>query len=125
MTPEDARSFAVRWAEAWNNRDIVAVLVDFHDNVVFTSPTALAVVGVGTVRGKEPLRAYWTAALGRISSLRFFVDRVLWDPEHRELAIIYTSQIDGTTKRVSENLTFDSRGRVVSAEVFHGVAEKR
>ena len=125
MTPEDARSFAMRWAEAWNSRDIEAVLVDFHDNVVFTSPTALAVVGVGTVRGKGPLRAYWAKALGRISSLRFFVDRVLWDPDRRELAITYTSQIDGTTKRVSENLTFDSSGRVVSAEVFHGVVEQR
>jgi hypothetical protein len=115
----------VRWAEAWNNRDIEAVLEEFHDNVVFTSPTALAVVGVGTVRGKESLRAYWTTALGRIGALRFLVDRVLWDPERRELAIIYTSQIDGTTKRVSENFTFDSSGRVVSAEVFHGVAEQR
>jgi hypothetical protein len=77
------------------------------------------------VGGKEQLRAYWTAALGRIGSLRFFVDRVLWDPQHRELAIIYTSQVDGSTKRVSENLTFDSAGRVVAAEVFHGVAEQR
>ena len=86
---------------------------------------ALTVVGVGTVRGKQSLRAYWKTALGRISSLRFFVDRVLWDPEHHELAIIYTSQIDGTTKRVSENLTFDLSERVVAAEVFHGVAEQR
>jgi steroid delta-isomerase len=125
MTPEDARSFAVRWAEAWNNRDIEAVLVDFHDNVIFTSPTALAVVGVSTLRGKQPLRAYWTTALGRISSLRFSIDRVLCDPEHREVAIIYTSQIDGTTRRVSENLTFDTSGRVVAAEVFHGAAEQR
>jgi hypothetical protein len=52
------------------------------------------------------------------------VDRVLWDPAHRELAIIYTSQVDGMTKRVSENLTFDSSGRVVAAEVFHGAAEQ-
>jgi hypothetical protein len=125
MTPDDARAFAARWAGAWNDRDIEAVLVDFHDNVVFTSPTAVAVVGVATVRGKEALRAYWTAALGRIGSLRFVVDQVLWDPEHRVLAIIYTSEINGTTKRVSENLTFDSTGRVVAAEVFHGVAESR
>jgi hypothetical protein len=122
MTPDDARTFAVRWAEAWNNRDIEAVLADFDENVVFSSPTALAVAGVGTVHGKEALRAYWTAALARVSSLRFIVTRVLWDPEHRELAIIYTSEINGATKRVSENLTVDRTGRVVAAEVFHGVA---
>jgi len=125
MTPEEARAFALRWNEAWNHRDLDAVLADFADNVVFTSPTALVVTGAGTVRGKEGLRAYWTKALGRIRSLRFVVDRVLWDPEHQELAIIYTSEIDGTTKRVSENLTIDRTGRVVAAEVFHGVSSAK
>jgi len=52
------------------------------------------------------------------------VDRVVWDSQNRELAIIYTSEIDGTTKRVSENLTFDQAGRVVAAEVFHGVTRQ-
>lgn len=33
----------------------------------------------------------------------------------------YTSAIDGQSKRVSENLTFDEHGQVVSAEVFHGI----
>jgi hypothetical protein len=39
----------------------------------------------------------------------------------RELAIIYTADIDGKSRRVSENLTFDESGRVTAAEVFHGV----
>jgi ketosteroid isomerase-like protein len=122
MTREDGETFARRWADAWNARAIERVLEHFHQNVVFTSPTALAIVGSPTVRGKEALRAYWAAALGRIGSLHFTVDRVLWDPVRRELGIIYTSKIDGHTKRVSENLTFDESGQVVSAEVFHGVS---
>jgi ketosteroid isomerase-like protein len=121
VTTDDARTFAVRWAEAWNRRDIEQVLAHFHDDVVFTSPTALAVMGTPTVRGKESLRAYWTTALSRLTSLRFTVDRVAWDPQTRELAIIYTSETDGKARRVSENLVFDSAGRVVIAEVFHGV----
>ncbi len=65
----------------------------------------------------------WTACcVGRIASLHFTVDRVLWDPVRRELGIIYTSEIDDNTKRVSENLTFDESGQVVAAEVFHGVS---
>ena len=121
MTTDDARTFAVRWDEAWNRRDIEQVLAHFHDDVVFTSPTALAVMGTPTVRGKESLRAYWTTALSRLTSLRFTVDRVAWDPQTRELAIIYTSETDGKARRVSENLVFDSADRVVIAEVFHGV----
>ena len=120
MRREDGETFATRWAEAWNARSIETVLEHFHENVVFASPTALAVVGSPVVRGKDALRAYWTAALGRIGSLRFTVHRVVWDPVTRELGIVYTSAIDGNNKRVSENLTFNESGQVVSAEVFHG-----
>src|ERR1051325_34839 len=111
MTRETAETFAARWAEAGTRRAVEAVLEHFHEEVVFTSPTALAVVGSPVVRGKDALRAYWTAALARSSSLRFTLDRVLWDDARRELAIIYTSDIDGRAKRVSENLTFDESGQ--------------
>jgi ketosteroid isomerase-like protein len=121
MTRDNVEAFANRWAEAWNRRAVEEVLEHFHEDVVFTSPTALAVVGSPVVRGKAALREYWAAALSRVGSLLFTVDHVLWDSARRELAIIYTSAIDGKAKRVSENLTFDEDGRVIAAEVFHGV----
>ena len=121
MKREEARAFASRWADSWNQRDVEAVLAHFHDDVTFTSPTALAVVGSAKVQGKPALRDYWNTALKRIASLRFSLDRVAWDPDSRELAIVYTATIDGNSRRVSENLTFDAAGRVVTAEVFHGV----
>jgi ketosteroid isomerase-like protein len=121
MTGEHARAFADDWAAAWNELAVERVLAHFDENVSFTSPTALAVVGVPTVRGKQALREYWNKAVARIGSLRFTVDRVLWDASARELAIIYDSEIDGRKGRVSENLTFGADGLVVSAEVFHGV----
>lgn len=121
MTHEEAEAYAARWAEAWNSRDADAVLEDFAENVVFVSPTALAVVGTSTVRGKDALRAYWSKALGQISAIQFAVDRVLWDTSRRELAIIYTAAINGKSKRVSENLTFNADGKVMAAEVFHGI----
>jgi hypothetical protein len=120
MTRDEARAFADEWAAAWNDRAVERVLSRFDDDVSFTSPTALAVVGVATVRGKQALRDYWTTALARIGSLRFAVDRVSWDPLSRELAIIYVSDT-GRKMRVSENLVFGANGLVVSAEVFHGV----
>ena len=120
MTRDEAQAFAGEWAAAWNDRAVERVLSRFDDDVSFTSPTALAVVGVATVRGKQALRDYWNTALARIGSLRFAVDRVSWDPLSRELAIIYVSDT-GRKKRVSENLVFGANGLVVSAEVFHGV----
>jgi hypothetical protein len=120
MTYDDARAFADDWAAAWNELAVERVLSHFDENVAFTSPTALAVMGVATVSGKQALRDYWNRALARVESLRFAVDRVLWDAGTRELAIIYDSEINGRRKRVSENLTFGVDGLVVRAEVFHG-----
>jgi ketosteroid isomerase-like protein len=119
---ESAEEFARQWAVSWNRRDIEAVLAHFHDDVVFTSPTALAVTGNAVVHGKAALRSYWTAAMSRIGSLHFTVERVLWDAQSRELAIVYRAAIDGKSRRVSENLEFDPQGKIVRAEVFHGVA---
>lgn len=121
MTREEAQAFAQEWAAAWNELAVERVLAHFDDHVTFTSPTALAVVGSATVRGKHALRDYWNQALARIGSLRFTVDRVLWDASSKELAIIYESEVGGRKRRVSENLRFGADGRVVSAEVFHGV----
>jgi ketosteroid isomerase-like protein len=123
MTREEATTFAAAWAAAWNARDIERVLGLFADGVAFTSPTALAVVATATVRGKSALRAYWTQAMSGIRSLRFTLDRVVWDASIRELAIVYVADIDGRKKRVSENLTFGADGLIVSAEVFHGAPE--
>ena len=105
MTHEEARAFAEEWTAAWNELAVERVLDHFDEHVSFTSPTARTVVGVGTVLGKQALRGYWNKAVAHIGSLRFVVDRVLWDPATREMAIVYTSEIDGRRKRVSEQLT--------------------
>ena len=120
-TRTDAEKFAVDWAQAWNRRDVEAVLAHFRDDIIFASPTALAVTGSSVVHGKDALREYWTKALARTGSIEFRVIRVLWDAASRELAIIYLAAIDGRSGTVSENLIFDQDGLVATAEVFHGV----
>jgi limonene-1,2-epoxide hydrolase len=122
MTRYQVVTFASEWAAAWNERACERVVGYFREDCTFTSPTALAVVGIATVRGKDALRAYWDKALAGIGSLRFAIDRVIWDATTRELAIIYVSDVDGRIKRMSENLVFAPDGLVVSAEVFHGVS---
>ena len=121
MTREEAEAFAAEWAAAWNELSVERVLAHFDEDVSFTSPMALAVAGVGTVRGKQALRDYWNTAIARVGSLKFEVERVLWDASSGELAIIYVSDVGGRRKRVSENLIFNRNGLVVNAEVFHGV----
>jgi hypothetical protein len=121
MTRDEAQAFAAEWAAAWNELAVERVLAHFDEHVSFTSPTSLAVVGTGTLHGKQAVREYWNKAISLVGSLKFVVDRVLWDANSRELAIIYLAESGGRKRRVSENLTFGQNGLVVSAEVFHGV----
>lgn len=64
MSTPEARPFADRWIDAWNARDVEAVLTYYADNIVFTSPTAMRVVpqSGGIVSGKDALRSYWERA---------------------------------------------------------------
>lgn len=115
-------AYAERWAAGWNRRDLDAILEHFADDVEFTSPKALAAVGVPTVRGKPALADYWRIALSRIQSLRFVVNRVIWDPATLELAIVYDREVNGVRNRAAEILAFGARGLVVRGEVLYGVS---
>lgn len=121
MNRDDALDYSRRWTEAWNTRDLEAVLEHFADDVVFSSPRALQVIGVATVRGKPALREYWQTALSRIQSLRFALQRVIWDPDLSELSIIYDREVNGQRDRAAEVLQFGSGDSVVRGEVFYGV----
>ncbi len=121
VTSSEALVFAEQWAHHWNTRDVEAVLAHFADRAVFTSPVALKVTSKTTIHGKEAIRAYWVRALANLASLHFTINRVLWDADHSELAIIYDREIDGRHERCAEVLTFDAEGRVGRGEAFSGV----
>ena len=121
MSRVQAEAYAQEWAQAWNRRDLDAVLAHFDDEVVFASPKALVVTGAPVVYGKAALRAYWTAAIASVQHLSFTARRVLWDAEAHELSIVYDRDVDGKTDRAAEVLAFGPRGLVVRGEVLYGV----
>lgn len=121
MNRTEALEFARRWTEAWNKRDVDAVLEHFTEDVVFSSPRALQVVGKPTVHGKAALGDYWRASQRRIDSWRFTLQRVIWDPESSELSIIYDREVNGQRDRASEVLHFGEAARAVRGEAFYGV----
>jgi ketosteroid isomerase-like protein len=125
MNRDEAVEYTRRWTDAWNRLDVERVLEHFDADVVFSSPTALATVGVPTVRGKRALRDYWMTALQSVKSLRFTVVRVIWDPDASELAIIYDREVNGRDDRAAEILQFGLEGRVVRGEVLYGVRESQ
>ena len=71
------------------------------------------------MRGKEALRAYWNAALSKISELRFELDHVAFDSARTELFIVYVAAINGKRNRACERLRFED-GVVVEGEATYG-----
>lgn len=100
MTVPDPIEFSAAWAAAWNAHDLDAVLAHFHDDVVFTSPTAARVVpeSGGVVRGKDALRHYWTEGLRLVPDLHFTVERVFAGVT--SLVIGYRNQSGGLVDEV-------------------------
>jgi len=119
LTPQAARTFADRWISAWNRKDVEAVLSDFSEDVIFTSPRAKSIVGSSRVVEKSQLRDYWTRSIARIQSLRFTLDHVLCDGDR--IAIVYIAEIDGKRIRAVEFLTFGQDGLIHEGEAMHGV----
>ena len=74
MDQTEARAFAEQWVSDWNAHDVDALLAHFTDDVVFTSPVAIRVLGGdGIIRGKEALRKYWSEGIRLIPDLHFEV----------------------------------------------------
>jgi hypothetical protein len=102
MDVAEARAFTEQWVRDWNAHDVDALLAHFTDDVVFTSPMAVRLLGDGVVRGKEALRKYWSEGIRLIPDLHFEVLALYIGVS--TLVINYRNQAGGV---VSEALTFD------------------
>jgi ketosteroid isomerase-like protein len=104
MDQEFAARFVAEWQAEWNAHDLEGLLAHYRDDVVFTSPVAVAVVGGdGVIRGKDALRQYWARGLPLIPDLHF--DVLGYYVGVDTLVINYRNQKGGL---VCEVLTFQS-----------------
>lgn len=69
----DPDKFATEWVNAWNARDLDAVLAHYREDFEMSSPFIAQIAGVasGVLQGKPAVRAYWSAALARMPDLHF------------------------------------------------------
>lgn len=118
----DPQRFARDWIAAWSRRDVDAVLAHYAESAVFRSPKAQTIVGSALLEGKPALAAYWRAAVARIDTIHFELDRAHWSAENRTLTIVYMADLAGKRARACEVMRFDDEGLVVEGEAFYGVA---
>ena len=103
MDVAEAQAFTEQWVRDWNAHDVDALLAHFTDDVVFTSPTAVRLLGGdGVIRGKGALRTYWSEGIRLIPDLHFEVLALYVGIS--TLVINYRNQAGGL---VCEVLTFD------------------
>jgi ketosteroid isomerase-like protein len=109
MATPDPTTFAEAWVRAWNAHDVEAVLDDFCDDVLFTSPVAAQVLPEtgGVVHGKAALRRYWTTALAKHPDLHFEVIGV-----YRGESTLVINYRNDRGQLVNEVLTFDGDGLI-------------
>ncbi len=122
ITAEAAMQFADAWVGDWNARDLDAILAHYADDVTFRSPKAATIAGQPVLRGKPALAAYWRAALDRLTSLHFTLDRAIWDAAGAELVVVYTAELNGRRNRACEFFRFGPSGLAVEGEAMYGVA---
>jgi hypothetical protein len=102
MDHAEAQAFTRQWVKDWNAHDVEALLAHFTEDVVFTSPAAIRILGGdGVIRGKDALREYWSAGVRLLPDLHFEV--VALYAGVSTLVINYRNQAGGL---VSEVLTF-------------------
>jgi hypothetical protein len=122
MTNAQAHAFAAQWIEKFNRLDLEAVLAHFAEDVEFTSPRAIAVVGKPTLRSRKELADYWRKSVSSITSLHLTLDHVINDESARRVVIVYISEVNGKRIRAAEFFEFNHAQQVIHGEAMHGAA---
>jgi hypothetical protein len=112
------RRQAIRWAElwlsCWNEGDYETLLALYRDTGRFGTRSDESILAhEHTI---EALKRHWAAVPFGIHSVRGELERVSWDPETRELTIVYVTDLGGTRLYGCDLVTLDNEGRVVLGE---------
>jgi len=109
MTEEQAEAFAHEWLAAWDAQDLDLILSHYSEDVVFSSPFVIRLVGApsGEVRGLDALRVCIARGMEEYPDLRSEPIAVL--PGAGSIALHYKS-VAG--REAIETLEFDRAGKI-------------
>ena len=111
------RRQAIRWAElwlsCWNDADFDTLLAMHRDDTRFGVWDA----GAGPrLDRKEAMKRHWGAVPFGLHSVPVEFDEVAWDPESREITVVYVADFAGTLMRGCDLVQLDATGRVIAGE---------
>lgn len=113
----DPESFARSWLDAFNAKDLDAILAHYAEGIEHSSPTVARLLGEpsGVVRGKAALRAYFEKALAAAGASLHYRRERLYVGAHGVTLLYHRTG----GKLVAETFHFDAAGLVVRAFVAH------
>lgn len=119
MTEQQATSLAQAWIAAWNRHDLDAIVHHYAPDVEFTSPFVPALSGKpsGTIRGREPLKAYFRKGLQAYPNLHFDQIRTLIGVDS---LLLYYRSVNGLL--AAEMMTVNGNGQLQTVRL-HSVKE--
>jgi hypothetical protein len=105
------------WIEAWNRRDLDAILEHYADDVEIRSPRAIELYGAadGKVQGKERLREYFSKGL-LIPNLKLDLVEVLIGVN--AMTVVYRRENGALAADCSE---LDDRGKIIRMIACYGI----
>ncbi|MBE9114346.1 nuclear transport factor 2 family protein [Lusitaniella coriacea LEGE 07157] len=73
LTEQEKLNLANQWFEAWNNRDLEAILSHYEEDIEFSSPIVIKLLNnpTGKIHGKAGLRNYFSQGLAAYPNLHF------------------------------------------------------
>ncbi|HEY0741680.1 MAG TPA: nuclear transport factor 2 family protein [Chryseosolibacter sp.] len=119
MTSDQLNSIANQWFDAFNRKDIDALLNLYHDNAEHYSPKLKVRQPEtnGLIRGKDAMRDWWLDAFHRLPTLHYRVVRLT--PFEDRVFLEYIRNVLGEEDLyVGEMLEVES-GLIKRSAVFH------
>lgn len=108
--------FAARYYDAWNARNVDAILALYAEDIEFSSPyiAALGFSPDGVIHGKPILKLYFEKALERAPELKFVPESLCVGA--RGHTLIYRNH---RGERAAEHHEMDAVGLIVRAEATY------
>jgi hypothetical protein len=120
MSAANNKLIAGRWLEAFNKKNIDALLALYHPNASHYSPKLKIKkpATAGLIKGKEALGLWWKEAFDRIPSLKYGVNNLVASDE--AVFMEYTRSADGEEDLMVGELLEIKNGLIIFSRVYHG-----
>ena len=115
-----AKTIALAWLQAFNNKDIQALVALYHANATHVSPKlrTRSPETRGLVQGAQALREWWNDAFLKLPSLHYQLTRLTFGPSN--VFIEYTRTVQGEEDVCIAELLEIKDQLILHSRVFHG-----